>query len=276
MSIHSRPKKSLGQNFLHDTNVIQKIIRSFDAQPTENVLEIGPGRGALTSMLMEQLPHLTAVELDNELAASLQMTYGDRLTLLHQDILSVDLRAIAAERGKKLRIIGNIPYNITSPILFHVIDTRDAVQDFMVMMQTEVAARLVAKPRTKDYGILSIFAQYYAAPRLLFGVSRNSFFPIPAVTSAVVSMNFTTPADPTAENDVLFRTIVRGTFGKRRKTMRNGLKSLNVPPEVLDTLSVNLDWRPEELTVADFVLLSNQLLPIAGIITPLVSDDEHA
>jgi 16S rRNA (adenine1518-N6/adenine1519-N6)-dimethyltransferase len=275
VSIHSRPKKSLGQNFLHDANVIQKIIRSFDPQPTENVLEIGPGRGALTAMLMELLPRLSAVELDDELAASLQLTYGEKLTLLHQDILSVDLRAIAAERGKKLRIIGNIPYNITSPILFHVIDTRDAVKDFMVMMQTEVAQRLVAKPRTKDYGILSIFAQYYAAPHLLFGVSRNSFFPIPAVTSAVVSMNFETPFTPPAENDVLFRTIVRGTFGKRRKTLRNGLKSLNVSPEMLDTLSVDLDQRPEELTVADFVLLANQLLPIAHSITPLSSNEDN-
>ncbi len=275
MSIHSRPKKSLGQNFLHDANVIQKIIRAFDAQPTENVLEIGPGRGALTSMLMEQLPHLTAVELDNELSAMLQITYGDKLTLLHQDILSVDLRAIAAERGKKLRVIGNIPYNITSPILFHVIDTRDAVKDFMVMMQTEVAQRLVAKPRTKDYGILSIFAQYYAAPRLLFGVSRNSFYPIPAVTSAVVTLNFDSPYSPAAENDVLFRTIVRGTFGKRRKTIRNGLKSLNVPPDVLDTLSINLEQRPEELTVADFVLLSNQLLSVASLITPVTTNEDN-
>jgi 16S rRNA (adenine1518-N6/adenine1519-N6)-dimethyltransferase len=239
------------------------------------VLEIGPGRGALTGMLLDHLPHLTAVELDDELAASLQSAHGDKLTLLHQDILSVDLRAIVAERGKKLRIIGNIPYNITSPILFHVIDTRDAVHDFMVMMQTEVAQRLVAKPRTKDYGILSIFAQYYAAPRLLFGVSRTSFFPIPAVTSAVVSMNFDTPFTPAAENDLLFRTIVRGTFGKRRKTIRNGLKSLNVPPDVLDTLSINLDQRPEELTVADFVLLSNQLLPIAQSITPVTSNEDN-
>ena len=276
MSIPSRPKKSLGQNFLQDANVVHKIIRSFNPLPKENVLEIGPGRGALTAMLLEQLPHLTAVELDDELAASLQTTYGDRLTLLHQDILSVDLRAMAAERGSKLRIIGNIPYNITSPILFHVIDSREAVTDFMVMMQTEVAARLVAKPRTKDYGILSVFAQYYAAPRLLFGVSRNSFYPIPAVTSAVVSLHFDTPVTPPAGNDGLFRTVVRGTFGKRRKTIRNGLKSINVPPAVLDTLSINLDQRPEELTVTEFVRLANQLLPVASIITPLTTHDENA
>jgi 16S rRNA (adenine1518-N6/adenine1519-N6)-dimethyltransferase len=275
VSIYNRPKKSLGQNFLQDANVIQKIIRAFDPQPTEAVLEIGPGRGALTGHLLEKLPHLTAVELDDELSASLASLHGEKITILHQDILEVDLRAIAQERGKKLRIIGNIPYNITSPILFHVIDTRDAVQDFMVMMQTEVAQRLVAVPRTKDYGILSIFAQYYASPKLLFGVSRNSFFPSPAVTSAVVSMHFDKPHEPAAANDTLFRTIVRGTFGKRRKTIRNGLKSLNVPPDVLDTLSIPLEQRPEELTVADFVQLSNELAPAAGLITPVTSNEDN-
>ncbi|HLP18157.1 MAG TPA: 16S rRNA (adenine(1518)-N(6)/adenine(1519)-N(6))-dimethyltransferase RsmA, partial [Bacteroidota bacterium] len=201
MTIYNRPKKSLGQNFLHDTNVIQKIVRAFDPQPTQTVLEIGPGRGALTSVLLEKLPHLTVVEFDDDLAALLTAAHGEKLTVIHQDILTVDFRAIAAERDRKLRIIGNIPYNITSPILFHVIDTRDAVQDFTVMMQTEVAQRLVAQPRTKEYGILSVFAQYYATSKLLFGVSKNSFFPVPTVTSAVVSMNFEKPASPTAQND---------------------------------------------------------------------------
>ena len=275
MSIYNRPKKSLGQNFLNDANVTQKIVRAFDPQPADAVLEIGPGRGALTSLLLEKLAHLTAVEIDDELSALLQAAHGEKLTVVHQDILSVDLRAIAAERGKKLRIIGNIPYNITSPILFHVIDTRDVVEDFMVMMQTEVAQRLVAKPRTKDYGILSIFAQYYAAPKLLFGVSANSFFPVPAVTSAVVSMNFGKPYETAAINDVLFRTIVRGTFGKRRKTIRNGLKSLNVPPDVLDTLTIPLEQRPEELTVADFVQLANELVPASDIITPVLSNEDR-
>ncbi|MGE5314645.1 MAG: 16S rRNA (adenine(1518)-N(6)/adenine(1519)-N(6))-dimethyltransferase RsmA [Acidobacteriota bacterium] len=275
MSIYNRPKKSLGQNFLHDDNVIQKIIRAFDPRIQDAVLEIGPGRGALTGELLSKLSHLTAVELDDELVASLTEAHGEKLTILHQDVLTVDLGALARERGKKLRLIGNIPYNITSPILFHVIDNREWVNDFLVMMQTEVAQRLVARPRTKEYGILSIFAQYYASPKLLFGVSKNSFFPAPTVTSAVVSLSFDKPFETTAQSDELFRTIVRGTFGKRRKTIRNGLKGLNVPPEALDALSINLEQRPEELTVADFVQLSNELMPAKGAITPVFSNEEN-
>jgi 16S rRNA (adenine1518-N6/adenine1519-N6)-dimethyltransferase len=255
----SRPKKSLGQNFLHDANVARKIVRALDLQHADRVLEIGPGKGALTSLLLLELPRLSAIELDNELAGQLNAAFGERLILYNDDVLDVDLRSLALDGHGKFRIVGNIPYNITSPILFWIIDSSDVVADCTLMMQREVAQRLVAEPRTKDYGILSVFAQYYATPKLLFTVSPRSFYPVPDVISAIVSLNFETPRGIRAANDSTFRALVRGTFGKRRKTLRNGLRSLDVPSALIDTVSINLDRRPEELSVAEFVVLANEL-----------------
>ena len=255
----SRPKKSLGQNFLHDVNVAKKIVGSLALQTSDRVLEIGPGKGALTSLLLKELPEVTAIELDDEFAATLKSTYGEKLALYHDDVLSVDLRSIAKKNNSKLRIVGNIPYNITSPILFWVIDASDVVQDCTLMMQREVAQRLVAKPRTKEYGILSVFAQYYSTPKLLFTVSPGSFTPVPKVMSAIVSLNFEKPYPAKVTNDRTFRAVVRTTFGKRRKTLRNGLRDFNLSSEKLDALHVNFDRRPEELSVEDFVTLSNEL-----------------
>ena len=258
-----RAKKSLGQNFLQDPNVAQKIVRIFDAKADEAVVEIGPGKGALTALLLQSIPHCTVIELDNELAPFLQGQFGEKITVIHNDILSVSLTELREQLGKPIRLLGNIPYNITTPILFHVVDSLPAVKDFMVMMQTEVAQRIVAKPRTKEYGILSILLQYYSTPKMQFQVSKNSFFPIPNVSSAIVHLDFTAPFPQRAQNEALFRKIVRGTFGKRRKTLRNGLKGLDVPVTEFEKLSVDLELRPEELSVADFVQLSNELIHCA-------------
>jgi len=255
----SRPKKSLGQNFLHDANVARKIVRALHLRVADRVLEIGPGKGALTSLLLIELPRLTAIELDNELAGQLTAAYGEKLTLYNDDVLDVDLRSIAKTGKGKFRIVGNIPYNITSPILFWIIDSSDVVSDCTLMMQREVAQRLVAKPRTKEYGILSIFAQYYSTPKLLFTVSPRSFYPVPDVMSAIVSMDFEAPRRIRVTDDGTFRALVRGTFGKRRKTLRNGLRSLDVPATFINTASIDLDRRPEELSVAEFAALANEL-----------------
>lgn len=258
-----RAKKSLGQNFLQDPNVANKIVRIFEATVNDPVVEIGPGKGALTSLLLQTLDHITVIELDNELAPLLKEQFGEKISVIHQDILNVSLTELREQFGKPFRLIGNIPYNITTPILFHVIDSLPAVKDFLVMMQTEVAQRLVAKPRTKEYGILSILVQYFCTPKMQFAVSRNSFFPIPNVSSAIVHLDFTKPFEPKAENEPLFRKIVRGTFNTRRKTLRNGLKGLNIPVAEFERLSVDLELRPEELSIGDFVLLSNQLVHLA-------------
>jgi 16S rRNA (adenine1518-N6/adenine1519-N6)-dimethyltransferase len=258
-----RAKKSLGQNFLQDANVAQKIVKAFDPRPGENVVEIGPGKGALTALLLQTLPHCTVIELDNELAPMLQEQFGEKISVIHSDILNVDLTALREQTGAPIRLIGNIPYNITTPILFHVVDSLPAVKDFLVMMQTEVAQRIVAKPRTKEYGILSILLQYYSTPKMQFAVSRNSFFPIPNVSSAILHLDFEHPFAPKAANEQLFRKIVRGTFNTRRKTLRNGLRSLDIPTSEFERLSVDLELRPEELSVGDFVQLSNELIHLA-------------
>ena len=271
-----RPKKSLGQNFLQDDNVAHKIVRLFNPAENDFVVEIGPGKGALTGILLHSLSHLTVVELDNELAPLLKEQFGEKITVIHQSILDVSLSELQIQSGKQLRLIGNITYNITTPILFHVVDSLPATKDFMVMMQTEVAQRIVAKPRTKEYGILSVLLQYYSTPKIQFAVSRNSFFPVPNVSSAILHLDFEKPFSQKANNDQLFRKIVRGTFGMRRKTLRNGLKGVNVPVAEFEKLSVDLELRPEELSVGDFVQLSNELENIAPHILniqPEESDD---
>lgn len=268
-----RPKKSLGQNFLQDPNVAQKIVRLFNPRPNDSIVEIGPGKGALTALLLDHVPHLTVIELDNELAPQLQEHFGEKVTVVHEDVLNVEWKTLAPD-GKKVRIIGNIPYNITTPILFHVIEARDVVEDFVVMMQTEVAQRITGRPRTKEYGILSVFLQYYCTPKNLFGVSKNSFFPVPNVSSTVLHLDFTAPASRTAKDDTLFRRVVRGTFGLRRKTLRNGLRHLGVPTTEFEKISIDLEQRPEELSAADFVTLADELLPFSSFI--LTSSAEEA
>jgi 16S rRNA (adenine1518-N6/adenine1519-N6)-dimethyltransferase len=258
----NRPKKSLGQNFLHDANIARKIVESMRLQRDDRVVEIGPGKGALTSLLLEKLSNLTAIELDDELAVLLQAMFGEKLTLIHNDVLNVSLHALAKKAGGAMRVTGNIPYNITSPILFWVIDARESVRDCTLTMQREVAQRLTAKPHTKEYGILSVLAQYYAVPKMLFNVSPKSFTPVPEVMSAVVHLDFSAkggPHTPQALDDKIFRAVVRGTFGKRRKTLRNGLRGLGVSAEQLKNISFSLDRRPEELTVAEFVSLADEL-----------------
>ena len=253
----TRPKKSLGQNFLNDPNVARKIVQSLNVKKADRLLEIGPGKGALTGFLLSEAGRMAAVEIDDELAAGLQARFGAALKIYHDDVLHLDLSSIAETMGGKIRVVGNIPYNITTPILFWIIDASSSVTDCTLMMQREVALRLVAKPRTKEYGILSIFAQYYSRPSLEFIVPPGAFTPIPEVTSAVVSLNFEDRRGQKAQDDASFRAIVRGTFGKRRKTLRNGLRSLDLPLEVFEALSLDLNHRPEELSVDDFVLLSN-------------------
>ena len=268
-----RPKKSLGQNFLQDDNVAHKIVKLFNPVEGDCVVEIGPGKGALTTLLLKTLSHITAIELDDDLAPLLQEQFGEKITIIHQSILDVSLTDLQAQLGKPIRLIGNIPYNITTPILFHVVDSLPATKDFMVMMQTEVAQRIVAKPRTKEYGILSVLLQYYSTPKIQFAVSKNSFFPIPNVSSAILHLDFEKPFAQRAKNDRLFRKIVRGTFGMRRKTLRNGLKGIHVPMTEFEKLSVDLELRPEELTVADFVKLSDELIEFAPQILNIQTEE---
>ena len=258
-------KKSLGQNFLRDENVARNIVASLGLQRDDVVVEIGPGSGALTKYLVKETQTVVGVELDQRAAELLTDTFGSSLTLLRQDILQVDLHSLTKPHGKRLRVVGNIPYYITSEILFHLFDQRDAVQDATLMMQKEVAARLTATPRTKDYGILAVATQFHTKPELLFKVSRNSFYPKPNVDSAVVSLAFARELPPC--NIGLFTNIVRSTFGKRRKTLRNGLRYMGFGDKQLDSIGFDLTQRPEELTLEQFLNLTSLLEPFKGSVT---------
>lgn len=254
------PKKSLGQHFLHDENIARKIVEHARIAAEDVVLEIGPGKGALTRLVRERTEHLIGIELDARAIRLLEDLYGSSLRILHQDIRSVDARALSHEYRRRIRVIGNIPYNITSEILFWVFDAGEWIDDAILMMQLEVARRLVAGPGTKAYGILSIMAQWYSEPAVLFRVSPNSFHPRPNVSSAVVQLRMVRNRPEIDEQ--LFRNVIRSTFGKRRKTLQNSLKYLGLTDDHAKTIAFDLSVRPEQLSVDDFRELTEKLLPM--------------
>jgi 16S rRNA (adenine1518-N6/adenine1519-N6)-dimethyltransferase len=253
-----RPRRFLGQNFLRDANVGRKIVDAIAPAVGDTVLEIGPGEGALTRDLAARAGRLIIVDIDERVIRSMGEVFTDgSVTILHQDVLTLDLSDLAARYGP-IRVVGNIPYNITSPILFHTLDHRAAVRDVTLLMQREVARRLVAGPGTKDYGILSIMCQFFADVSVLFDVSPNVFHPRPEVTSSLVRLRILPASRFPVTDEVFFRTMVRGVFGKRRKTLRNSLRY--VLPDVPPLPEVDLQRRPEDLTIAELAHLANLLV----------------
>ena len=253
-----RLKKSLGQHFLHDERVARRIVEVAAFRPGDAVLEIGPGGGALTRHLVEAVGRVTVVELDPRVLDGLRAAFGDRIEIIHGDILKTDLCALADRLGtERWRVIGNLPYYITTPILFHLLEHRARVQDAVIMMQREVAARLVARPGTKDYGIPTVECGLLADLEVLFSVQPGSFVPPPAVVSSLVRMRMLPePRFPVAD-EAEFRRLVRATFGKRRKTLRNTLKEfLDAEPHDRPA-GIDLSRRPEELSLEEFARLSN-------------------
>jgi 16S rRNA (adenine1518-N6/adenine1519-N6)-dimethyltransferase len=256
IEIIKKPKKSLGQNFLTDENISKKTISLLNINPEDRFLEIGPGYGSLTRHIFEQTKNLTCVEIDNEIAEKIALEYPD-IRIIHDDILKIDFKDIISPPNK-LRVTGNIPYNITSPIIFHTIEQRELVKDLTIMVQLEVAERIVAVPRTKAYGILSVVTQAYSAPKLLFKIPPHCFYPRPKVFSAILYFDFDINLASGIENHSLFRKLVRTTFAKRRKILSNSIKDLC---EDFDFKTVDFDYtkRPEELSVQEFIDLSNRL-----------------
>jgi 16S rRNA (adenine1518-N6/adenine1519-N6)-dimethyltransferase len=252
------PKKSLGQNFLRDENVARNIVDSLHVQADDVVVEIGPGQGALTKYLQNRCARLIAIEIDERAVSLLRESLGPSVEIVHADIRTVDLAQFAGTAGR-LRVVGNIPYNITSEILFWLFDQHTVIGDATLMVQLEVARRFVAPIGTKDYGILAVSVEYYTEPEMLFKVSRNSFYPKPGVDSAIVRMNFRrTPAECDKN---LLTSIVRSTFGKRRKTLRNGLRYMGFADTELDSVSFDLSRRPEQLSLGEFIELTRLLHP---------------
>ncbi|GAB5518938.1 MAG: 16S rRNA (adenine(1518)-N(6)/adenine(1519)-N(6)) -dimethyltransferase RsmA [Rhodothermales bacterium] len=217
-----KPKKSLGQNFLQDPNTIRKIVAALPAPDDAHVVEIGPGLGALTGLLRERFRHFTALEVDQRAIRYLHENHPG-VDVRHQDVLSTNWAALKAEHNAPLYVIGNLPYYITTPILFGLLDAHTYLEAAILMMQKEVADRLVAPPRTKTYGTLSVQTQLWSTPKLMFKVSPNVFFPKPGVDSAIVRLTFDV-APPDFSRDAV-STVVRAAFNQRRKTLHNSLSA---------------------------------------------------
>ena len=259
-----KPKKFLGQNFLVDDNIAKKIVASLGIAENDTVIEIGPGRGVLTKYIQELTDNFYAVELDRSIFEDLKIEYGGSINLIHKDFLKIDLDADISidDRSKRFKVIGNIPYNITSEILFRLFESADRVDSAVLMMQKEVAKRLTAVPDTKDYGILAIQTQLHTVPKILFNVPPTAFFPKPNVFSSIVKLDFRRDLSGIKDRR-LFKELVRESFGKRRKTMRNSLKKFFERNE-LDVEKINFDLsrRPENVTIREFELLSNDLFEL--------------
>lgn len=257
----SRPlaRKRFGQHFLHDPAVIERIVKAIDPQPADRLVEIGPGRGALTRRLLEA-PHgtLDALEIDRDLAAQLATEVGARPDfVLHQaDALEMDFARLAQARGGRLRIIGNLPYNISTPLLFHLLSCPQALADLHVMLQREVAARVAAGPGDADYGRLTVMLAPWVSIERLFDLGPGAFQPPPRVWSAVVRLRVRPePAFPVSPH---FNAVVAAAFGQRRKTLRNSLRGL-ISPEQIKARGIDPGARPETLAPHELNTLAESL-----------------
>lgn len=244
------PRKRFGQHFLTDRDIIEDIVQAIAPQPGQEMVEIGPGLGAMTQPLVERLGHLTVIELDRDLAVQLRARAN--LTVIESDVLRVDFRQLADAANTKIRVVGNLPYNISTPILFHLLDVADAIEDQHFMLQKEVIDRMVAKPSTSDYSRLSVMLQWrYAMENVLF-VPPASFDPPPRVNSAIVRM--LPHAAPGAVDVKLFSELVRVAFSQRRKLLRHSLGKWLEARNFSGTF--NLQRRAEEVTVSEYVALA--------------------
>jgi 16S rRNA (adenine1518-N6/adenine1519-N6)-dimethyltransferase len=254
------PRKRFGQNFLHDHNVINNIISTIQAKPGEHWVEIGPGKGALTDPLLKKGLRLDVVELDRDLVVLLTnmfRQYG-HLQIHSTDALKFNFSALA-EDNEKLRIIGNLPYNISTPLIFHLLDSAFCIEDMHFMLQKEVVDRICAAPGSKKYGRLSVMIQYYCDPELLFVVPQESFEPEPKVMSAIVRL-VPHQQPPVQVNDMdMFKRVVTQAFSQRRKTLRNSLKKL-IDENAIIALNIDPTLRAEALSLNDFAKLSNLLV----------------
>jgi 16S rRNA (adenine1518-N6/adenine1519-N6)-dimethyltransferase len=255
-------KKSLGQHFLHERGVVERILLAVDPKPGDHLVEIGPGQGAMTFPLLQRHGRLTAIEFDRDLLAPLTeaaRAHGT-LTLVHANVLDVDFTALAG--GAPIRLVGNLPYNLSSPILFHALDHATVVQDMHFMLQKEVVERMAAPPGSKVYGRLSVMLQAWCEVTALFTVGPGAFRPPPKVDSAVVRLVPRPPASVGIADPARFAALVRDAFGQRRKTLRNALSRL-CDETTLRAAGIDPQARAEQLPVADFVRLSNQPPPTA-------------
>ena len=261
-------QKKFGQNFLIDTHVLDKIIEAANVTKEDFVLEIGPGIGTMTQYLCENAREVAAVEIDKNLIPILEDTLSayDNVTVINQDILKIDIPALAQEKngGKPIKVVANLPYYITTPIIMGLFESHVPIDSITIMVQKEVADRMQVGPGTKDYGALSLAVQYYARPEIVAHVPPNFFMPRPKVGSAVIRLTrYEKPPVEVEDEKFMFR-LIRASFNQRRKTLVNGLNNAPQIPVAredivrsLEELGVNSTIRGEALTLEQFAALSN-------------------
>ena len=251
-----RARKRFGQHFLTDPGVIDAIVRAISPGGDDVIVEIGPGQGAITEPLARSAGHLHLVELDRDLVAQLRSKYGDRddVTVHEADALQFDFGAL----GRRLRIVGNLPYNISTPLLFHLLRYRDCVVDMHFMLQKEVVERMAAQPGSKAYGRLGIMLGCHLQVESLFDVPPSAFDPPPDVNSAVVRLDPLPPGTFAIDDEVGLSSLVATAFMQRRKTLRNALRSA-AGADDLEAVGIDPGLRPEQVSIDQYVALSNYL-----------------
>lgn len=256
MPARIRPLKRFGQNYLTDKNIINKIVDTFNPAKEDSIVEIGPGTGALTRTIYEKIGPYTVVEIDTRVIDNLKNEFPG-LNVINQDFLEINLEELA-KQNNKLRIIGNIPYNLTSSILFKLFYDRRYINDALLMVQYEVAKRMTAKQGSKDYGILSVLLNYFANTELCFKISPNVFYPKPNVWSTIVHISFDKETN-FGVKDEDFIKVVKASFGNRRKTLKNSLSNSIFNKSIIDIKSFPLNKRAEELSIDQFIELTKLL-----------------
>ena len=251
-----KARKRFGQNFLQDHNVIYNILSNIQAQPTEHWVEIGPGLGAITEPLLQSKVILDVVELDRDLVTFLKAKFIDaeNITIHSSDALKFDFLALV-NKTEKLRIIGNLPYNISTPLLFHLLENASFIEDMHFMLQKEVVDRICADPGSKKYGRLSVMMQYYCETELVFDVPPESFDPIPKVMSSIVKLTPHETPPVEIESVESLNKVVTTAFSQRRKTIRNSLKKLFTEDQI-SSLQIDPTLRAEAISLSDYALLS--------------------
>jgi 16S rRNA (adenine1518-N6/adenine1519-N6)-dimethyltransferase len=265
-----KARKRFGQNFLHDPQIIERIVRALGKEQIQQtdeelLIEIGPGQGALTEPLLLAGLHLTAIEIDRDLAADLRQRFGGlaNFVLIEQDVMLIDFanllkKDVNVKSSKKLRVFGNLPYNISTPLLFHLLQFRDLLASMIFMLQLEVVERMAAVPGSGDYGRLSVMLQYHCKVEKLFRVPPSAFNPPPKVDSAIVKLIPHKVLPHPAVDAKLLDTLVKTAFSQRRKTLRNTLRELLTPAD-FSHLDIDPSLRAEKLGVADYVKIANYL-----------------
>jgi 16S rRNA (adenine1518-N6/adenine1519-N6)-dimethyltransferase len=258
-----KARKRFGQNFLHDANIIERIVRAITPKPGQRLVEIGPGQGAITAPLLQAGADLTTIEIDRDLAAMLRAKFAaePRFHLVEMDVLKFDFATLGAEPAG-LRVLGNLPYNISTPLIFHLLDYAPLIHDMVFMLQLEVVERMAAAPDTDDYGRLSLMVQYHCKVEKLFKVPPGAFHPQPKVDSAIVRLTPHRTRPFAAIDPDLFERVVREAFSQRRKTLRNTLRQL-VTPEQFNELGIDASRRAETLALEDYVRIANLLAAVS-------------